>query len=205
MPITINTAKRPAPPPTEGVVGESAQTAEHHPKWFTALLEFAIIAVAVAVMFLVRLNIYDVAIVTSRSMEPTLLVGDRIVFDHRKSLQGTWKRFDVVFFEPPESWEDADKSLLVKRIIGMPGETVGIQWGNVIINGKTYQDAGKGDADQVVPPVTLGKDQYFVLGDNRGNSDDSRSHGPIGDKDIRGRAVYRMWPFGRRGGVGKLP
>jgi signal peptidase I len=186
MPITINTSQ-PRPPKKEAT--ELASN-----KWLTWLIEAAIILLAVVVVVIVRVKIYNVSIVISRSMEPTLHVGDRLVFDHRASIQGQWKRGDIVFFEPPSTWQDAEGDLLVKRIIALPNETISIRAGHVYVDNQEIKAGMVEDADDNLVPRRLGTDEYFVIGDNRSNSDDSRNHGPIRKGDIRGRAVYRLWP-----------
>ena len=198
MPIIINTAKKPEPQDDDAAPGGASpeQDDKHQEgaKWLTWVIDITIIFVTLVLALLVRYYLYDIAIVTSRSMEPTLSVGDRLVFDHRRSLQGQWKRGDVIFFDPPETWETGDPSVLVKRIIGLPGETVEVRLGHVFVNGQEIKADVKEDTSDLVPPIQLTKDQYFVLGDNRGNSADSRRYGPITRNAIRGRAVFRLWP-----------
>lgn len=185
MPITINTAQ---PPSSRKALSPGEN------KWLTWAIEAAIILLAVLVMVIVRVKIYNVSIVISRSMEPTLHVGDRLVFDHRSSIQGKWKRGDIVFFEPPPTWQDAEGDLLVKRVIALPNETVFIRAGHVYVDNQEVKQGLVEDPQDNLLPRKMGPDEYFVLGDNRSNSDDSRNHGPIRQKDIRGRAVYRLWP-----------
>jgi signal peptidase I len=192
MPITINTAQKPPPKSNE-------PRAEN--KLITWLIEAAIIILAIVIMVVVRQHVYDVAIVTSRSMEPTLMVGDRVIFDHRRSLAGKWQRGDVIFFDPPETWPDEDGMVLVKRIVGLPGETIEVKNGHIYANGQDIQIATHEDAEDNMGPRILGKDQYFVLGDNRANSEDSRTNGPISANDIRGRTVFRLWPAPGRLGI----
>lgn len=195
MPITIDTSQ-PRPPKPEKVPHSEN-------KFITWMIEVGIIALAIALAFVVRVKIYDVGIVTSGSMQPTLYVGDRVVIDHRDSFQGKWQRGDIVFFTPPQSWADSDTSLLVKRVVGLPGERISVQAGHVLVNGQDIKTGNVEDADDNTVSVTLGADEYFVMGDNRGNSDDSRAHGPVKRSDIYGRAVYRLWPSpGRLSGWG---
>ena len=203
MPITINTAKK-SEPPQKGVAatdGSNDESGSHKgAKWLSWLIEISIIVVVVLLAFLVRSGLYDVAIITSRSMEPTLKVGDRLIFDHRKSLYGQWKRSDIVFFDPPESWRTDDPSVLVKRIVGLPGETIAVRQGRVFVNEQEIKEGAQEDAGDNLLPLKLGDNQYFVMGDNRVNSSDSRANGPISKDDIRGRATMRLWPS-----PGRLP
>ena len=186
MPITINTSQPRAP--------KKEATSPADNKWLTWLIEAAIIILAVLVVVIVRVKIYNISIVISRSMEPTLHIGDRLVFDHRSSIQGDWKRGDIVFFEPPSTWQDAEGDVLVKRIIGLPNETIWIRAGHVYVDNQEIKAGTVENADDNLTPRHLGPDEFFVMGDNRSNSDDSRNRGPIGKNDIRGRAVYRLWP-----------
>jgi signal peptidase I len=207
MPITINTAKKPEPlDDGRSSSGSAPENKDHEgregAKWLTWVIDITIIVVVMVLMLTIRFYLYDIAIVTSRSMEPTLGVGDRLVFDHRKSLAGQWKRGDIVFFDPPESWGSDDPSVLVKRLIALPGETIEVRQGRVFVNGQEIAAGAQENAEDFVPPTQLGSDQYFVLGDNRDNSDDSRKNGPITRDVIHGRAVFRMWPLSR---VGRLP
>lgn len=172
-----------------------------------------IVSVLAFVMVL-RLYAFEGTVVTSGSMEPTLYKGDYALFDHRAALRHRWNRGDVVIFEAPPSWLGGaaegtgegsfEGQTLVKRIIGMPGEKVAILGGNVIINDKLLpnQDYTNGKPDpEVTYPITLGPDQYYVMGDNRNNSDDSRNNGPISEADITGRVLFKIWPPSRTGGL----
>lgn len=176
-------------------------------KLVTLVIESAILLLVVAILFMVRANIYEPAVVISRSMEPALQVGDRMIIDHRASLAGSWRRGDVVMFDAPPSWgEDESEperpTQFVKRIIGMPGETIEVAFdGQVYINGSpALKEPYIAERALTVPArAVLGEGQYFMMGDNRANSDDSRRNGPIGEEDIHGRAVRVFWPLGRSG------
>ena len=111
------------------------------------------------------------------------------------------KRYDIVVF--PYQYEE--DTYYIKRIIGLPGETVQVGGGKVYINGEVL-DEHYGNEEMLNPgivdePVTLGEDEYFVLGDNRNHSQDSRdpSVGAVHRKDLLGRAWIRIWPFDKFG------
>lgn len=135
------------------------------------------------------------------SMYPALCDGDNLIVD-KISLRFTDPdRFDIVVF-PFRYQED---TFYIKRVIGLPGETVQIYDGAVYINGKKLDDPyGK---SQIENPglaselITLGENEYFVLGDNRNNSTDSRepSVGKLEREQIIGRAVICIWPLDRIG------
>ena len=130
-------------------------------------------------------------------METTLQDGDNLITDKLTYHFVEPKRFDIVVFP----FKENKNQLLIKRIIGMPGETVQIIEGKVYINGyelnENYGNAIIESAGLASEPITLGEDEYFVLGDNRNNSQDSRfeSVGNIKRSDLIGRAWVRIWPL----------
>ena len=114
-------------------------------------------------------------VVSGRSMNPTLENGDNLITDKISYRFSDPKRYDIVVFP----FEDENgKRNFIKRIIGLPGETVQIKDGEVYINGEllgeTYGKEKMDYAGRASEPITLGDDEYFVLGDNRSNSKDSR-------------------------------
>ena len=138
------------------------------------------------------------------SMEPTLLVGDHFVAD--KTIYGAKKpvRNDIVVFRYPE---DRSKDF-IKRIIGTPGDKIQIQDRQIFINEQLYDDK-YGYYDEKVRnpnrsfgPVVLPKDHYFVLGDNRDHSLDSKFFGFVPFSDLKGRALYIYWAKDK-GRIGK--
>ena len=138
--------------------------------------------------------------VDGSSMEPTLSNGDNLFVDKISYRFHDPERFDIIVFP----FRYKENTYYIKRIIGMPGETVRIDTdGNIYINEvKLEESYGKEviRADRLgrsVNPVVLGEDEYFVMGDNRNNSSDSRTEavGNISRKDIIGRAWVRIWPF----------
>lgn len=140
--------------------------------------------------------------VSGSSMETTLSDGDNLLVDKITYRFSEPKRFDIIVF--PFQY-DTD-TYYIKRIIGMPSETVQIDYdGNIYINGSLLEESYGREVIQnpgrAAEPITLGEDEYFVMGDNRNNSSDSRdpSVGNIHRKDIIGRAWVRIWSFSKFG------
>ena len=153
--------------------------------------------IVVAVMVFVVKFIGQRTVVIGDSMQTTLSDGDNLITDKITYRFRDPKRFDIVVFP----FKENTSKLLIKRIIGMPGETVQIKNGKVYINGyelqETYGIAVMNDAGLASEPILLGEDEYFVLGDNRNNSQDSRfsSVGNVSRSDLIGRAWVRLWPL----------
>ena len=140
--------------------------------------------------------------VSGSSMETTLSDGDHLIVDKISYRFSDPERFDIIVF--PFQY-DTD-TYYIKRIIGMPGETVQIdESGNIYIDGELLEESYGREVIQnpgrASDPVRLGEDEYFVMGDNRNNSSDSRdpSVGNIHRRDIIGRAFIRIWPFSKFG------
>ncbi len=140
--------------------------------------------------------------VSGSSMETTLSDGDHLIVDKISYRFENPERFDIIVF--PFQY-DTD-TYYIKRIIGMPGETVQIDdSGNIYIDGELLEEAYGREVIQnpgrASDPILLGVDEYFVMGDNRNNSSDSRdpSVGNIHRKDIIGRAFIRIWPSSKFG------
>ncbi len=140
--------------------------------------------------------------VQGSSMEPTLQNADNLIVDKITYRFNDPKRFDIIVF--PFQYEE--DTYYIKRIIGLPGETVRIDLEGVIyINGEELKE-GYGreiiqDPGRAAEEITLGEDEYFVMGDNRNNSTDSRNElvGNIHKDDIIGRAWVRIYPFEKFG------
>lgn len=139
----------------------------------------------------IHLFLAQATIVFGRSMEPSLFERQRLIIDKITYYFRAPHRNDIVVIKRPEMEE-----LLVKRIIGLPGEKVEIRDGYVFINGDRLPEPFPHDQyPQNIPAYTLGPVEYYVLGDNRGNSNDSRAFGPILREDILGRVWFRYWPL----------
>lgn len=139
--------------------------------------------------------------VSGSSMETTLSDKDQLIVDKMTYRFRDPKRYDIVVFP----YQYQDNTYYIKRIIGLPGETVQILSGMVYIDGMRLDEhygneimENPGIAEE---PLTLGEDEYFVLGDNRNNSSDSRASdvGLIHRKDLIRRAWIRVWPLSQIG------
>ncbi len=189
--------------PVETPFVEQLRT-EEHPRsmligtiaWFRDLLLSVLIAV------LVILFLYRPVKVEGTSMMPSLYDQERLFinqFSYKFGL-GTIKRGDTVVFLYPD---DPTKSY-IKRVIGLPGDTVAVQDGYVIVNGKklveNYVPPDYRD-DRSYSPTLVPPDDYFVLGDHRSSSNDSRAWGFVPRSYIYGKAVFVFWPLDRIGSV----
>lgn len=140
--------------------------------------------------------------VSGSSMETTLSNGDNLIVDKLTYHFKEPKRYDIIVF--PYKYEE--NTYYIKRIIGLPGETVQVIDGYTYINGEQlvsdiYGAEVMEAAGIAAEPITLGEDEYFVLGDNRNHSSDSRdpSVGILKRKDLMGRAWIRIYPFDKMG------
>lgn len=161
-----------------------------------------IIAIIVVAMFILQRFIIVNARIPSASMEPTIMTGDQIFGNRLAYINSDPKRYDIVIFRYP----DDESRLFIKRVIGLPGETVDIRDGEVYINGSdTPLDDSfcatpdSTDTGNLTFPLTVPSDSYFMLGDNRVYSKDSRYwENPFVKKEkILGKAVFRYWPLNK--------
>ena len=158
------------------------------------------LSVAVLFCFFLIAFVAQAFRVQGTSMEPLLLDGERIVvnkFIYRFQLI---ERGDVVVF-----WYPRDPSVsFIKRVVGLPGDQIEIRRGRVLVNGmptrEAYLPEAFRDSDNF-PPTEVRKGFYFVLGDHRRSSNDSRSWGEVPERYIYGRAVFRFWPLNRLGPI----
>ncbi len=159
-----------------------------------------ILIVVVAVILIQNFLIIN-ARIPSESMQNTIMVGDQIFGNRLAYKFGDPQRFDIVIFKYP----DDESQLFIKRIIGLPGETVTIKDGKVYIN-----DSSEPLDDSFCPETPLGggtmdgvyqvpENSYFMLGDNRNHSRDSRywTNKYVSRDKILGKAVFRYWPLNR--------
>ncbi len=148
--------------------------------------------VIVVVVVLIRTFIITPVRVDGDSMKNTLKNGDILLLYKLSSIN----RFDIIVLD-----EEKDNEKIIKRVIGMPGETVAIKKGKIYINDKVIDDEYAYGETSDYNKVTLKDDEYFILGDNRLISKDSRYFGPIKDNEIKGKIVFRLFPFTKIGTV----
>lgn len=146
---------------------------------------------ALLLALVIHLFLAQATVVYGRSMEPNLSESQRLIIDKLSYRLHTPQRNDIVVLNLPTMDE-----MLVKRIVGLPGETVAIRNGIVYINGVELEESFQHNlSDYDTPEVTLGPLNYFVLGDNRTNSNDSRVFGSVKREHVVGRVWLRYWPM----------
>ena len=155
------------------------------------------IGVVLGVTFLIITFVGQRTHVSGESMKNTLDHGDQLIVDKITYRFRDPERFDIIVFP----FHYKENTYYIKRIIGLPGETVQIADGTIYINGQVLEESYGREVMQdpgiAAEPITLGEDEYFVLGDNRNQSSDSRdpSVGLIHRDEIIGRAWLRIWPL----------
>jgi len=200
-------------PPATGPVGD-----DHQPdappdtpsptRWIKEAAVVVVIAILVAV--LLRAFVVQTFFIPSGSMEPTLQIGDRILVNKLSyHFHGVDRGNIVVFSRPPtENCGGPEVNDLVKRVIGLPGDVISLSGGYVYIDGKKLDEswlpaseqgitvAGPaGNTSNLARPYRVPNDNYFVMGDNRTDSCDSRYWGPISRSLIVGKVELRVWPL----------
>ena len=170
--------------------------------WVREIISTAVYLLAVvAVTFLFVQFVGQRTHVNGDSMNVTLEDGDNLIVDKLSYRFSEPERYDIIVFP----YQYQEKTYYIKRIIGMPGETVQIIDGMVYIDGEMLDESYGKEVMQYSgvagDPIELGTDEYFVLGDNRNNSSDSRdpSVGNIKEDQIIGKAFIRIWPLNKFG------
>lgn len=165
------------------------------------------LVVVCAAVFLILHFVGQRTVVNGPSMENTLYDGQNLIMDKLSYHFGDPERFDIVIFPGPEV--DGERPYYIKRVIGLPGETIQIVDGKVNINGEPLESDVYGITDYIdyagiaEDPFVLAKDEYFCLGDNRPISQDSRYEevGPVHRDEFVGKVWIRIWPFDQFGKV----
>lgn len=185
---------------------------------------FETAAFVIVTVVVIRFFIGEIRWIPSGSMKPTLIEGDRIFVERFSRFYSEPKRGDIVVFYPPMEYLPEDPIAIferltgffckdiayIKRVIGMPGDKIIIKSNedgkySVFINDKPLNEKYILDEYDYLPcnsrmycgPMVVPEDSYFMMGDNRGNSQDSRFWGFLPKKRVIGRAVLLFWPFNR--------
>lgn len=161
---------------------------------------FQTILVSLAIFLFVYVFLVQPHRVKGDSMLPNFFDGELLLTEKVTYRIYKPERGDVVVFRAPTG----RKVDFIKRIIGLPSETVRIDDGKIYINNEQLAESYETQETGGIVFATLGQKQYFVLGDNRGSSSDSRSFGPIEINAIRGRAWFVYWPIFKSDGSGGL-
>lgn len=151
------------------------------------LIPYVIILV---VVLLVRTYLFTPIMVSGPSMQPTLDGGEMMILNKR----GTFDRFDVVVV-------DVGSEDIIKRIIAMPGESISCENGIVYVNGRRQDEDYSQGVTFDFEKIQLADDEYFVMGDNRENSKDSRHLGPIKYMNMKGTTNLVLFPFTKIGNI----
>jgi signal peptidase I len=161
-----------------------------------------IIASALIVALVVKTFLIQAFYIPSGSMQPTLTPGDRVLVNKLSYHLHPIHRGDIVVFKRPPS-EAADPSIkdLIKRVIGLPGDTLESRADKVYVNGQAIDEPylAPGTITTNLPVTKVPPNTYFVMGDNRTNSRDSRYILPIAKNLIVGRSFIRVWPLSKLG------
>ncbi|RMF35950.1 MAG: signal peptidase I [Chloroflexi bacterium] len=178
------------PSPPEETLGETASPWRSLLTFLRSLLETIVPALVIALV--INLFLAQATQVQGQSMEPTLHSQQRLVVEKITYRFHGPRRGDIVVLRVPQ----AGPEMLIKRVVGLPGETVLIKEGHLYINGQRIQEpylpaltGGQDYGPVEVPPLHI-----FVLGDNRSFSRDSRSFGPVPIENVVGRAWFSYWP-----------
>ncbi|MDP9376201.1 MAG: signal peptidase I [Actinomycetota bacterium] len=196
----------------------------------SSLLELiVIVAVALGLALGIQALLVKPYKIPSKSMVPTLLEGDRVLVNRIGMRFGDPEVGDVIVFHPPRGAEEFDVMCgsgrvpddqacdrptkeqsedqnYIKRVVAGPGDTLAVVDGHVVLNGKQQREpfaepCGGGEKCDLPKPITVPADHYFMMGDNRGASNDSRFWGPVPRDSVIGPAFATYWPPSRVGGL----
>jgi signal peptidase I len=193
-----------------------------------SIVEFVLIVViALALAFAIQAFIVKPYRIPSQSMVPTLVIGQRVLVDRLGNDFENPHIGEVVVFHPPEGAVNQDPTCgvavtasqicpeptsqeasvnFIKRVVAGPGDTISVRDGHVVLNGKLQKESfiapcAGGTGCNFATPITVPAGHWFMMGDNRGQSDDSRFWGPVPKKWIIGDAFATYWPVKRIGGL----
>jgi signal peptidase I len=184
------------------------QKEERTKRIFREVLEvIVIIAAALIITMVLRIYVIDQYEIPSASMDPTIEINDRLFAEKVSYHFGDIQPGDIITFNDPIE----EGRVLIKRVIAVGGQTIDLQNGFVVVDGETLDEPytyGKESVPlepmtgmRITYPYTIPEGYVWVMGDNRTNSLDSRYFGPIPESTVLGKALIRIWPLNRFGGI----
>lgn len=190
----VGTTDAPEPSALDDESSEGAGTLRNVVEWMAVLVG------AIVVALIVRTYLLQAFSIPSSSMENTLEIRDRLLVNKLSYHFGDVQRGDIVVFERPDSLPSPYDDL-IKRVIGLPGDVLEGRDNQVFVNGEALVEPYLAADVRIndFGPIEVPADHVFVMGDNRGDSTDSRVFGPIEIDRIEGEAFLRYWPLPRIG------
>jgi signal peptidase I len=154
----------------------------------------AVVLVMIAVfVFLALQATVQASVINGSCMEPNLYNGQRIVINKAAVYFDEWERGEVIVFQPPES---PGATPFIKRVIGLPGETVEVRGGEVFVDGRVLDEAYIAESpNYTMEAIGVPEGHYFVLGDNRNHANDSHTGWTVPRENILGKAWFTVWPL----------
>lgn len=179
------------------------------PTWKFWLDNLQILVIALVLALLIRFFVAEPRFIPSDSMVPTLAIGDRLVVEKISYHLHPPQFGDIIVFDPPPQLQEmgyAKDQAFIKRVIGQPGQTIEVRSGQVFRDGQALTEPYIAELPEYyMPAVTVPEGYYFVMGDNRNNSNDSHIWGFLPQENIIGRAWLRFYPLVRAGVVSLKP
>lgn len=196
-------------PETAGVAKVApavATTSSEENPWIEGLKT---IGLSIILALGIRQFVAEARYIPTESMRPTLEVNDRLIVEKVSYHFNPPQRGDIIVFMPTEQLQQGTPSIkdaFIKRVIGLPGESIEVYDGQVFVNDEPIEENYIfAPPDYQWGPQVVPENSYLVLGDNRNNSFDSHYWGFVPQENIIGRAVVRFWPLNRLGGIGPEP
>lgn len=172
-------------------------------KWLAELKDWVkTFVIALLIVLIIHQFGFNVSVVNGHSMEPTLQDKERLFVNKAVYLLGEPHRGDVVVLKDPRPAPEVQ--YLVKRVVAVPGDTVEIRQNKLYVNGELYEKPHTANApidEGEFGPLVIPDKHYYVMGDNRSSSVDSRRFGVVEESAIRGRAEFILWPLDKIGGL----
>ncbi|MBV5261747.1 signal peptidase I [Synechococcus moorigangaii CMS01] len=188
-----------------GEQGKKATVAQPSQGWAALWENLRVLVIALAIALVIRWFVAEPRYIPSGSMLPTLDLGDRIVVEKLSYLFQPIKAGDVVVFQTPPQLQllgyDPHQAF-IKRIVAIPGQTVSVHGGTVYVDHQALIEPFiAAPPDYELPELTVPAASFFVLGDNRNNSNDSHIWGFVPAENVIGHAIFKFWPLNHLGKI----